>query len=106
MNHIVSWRKKVLSEPGVAVYQGNYGLQGSASDYRGRVQNLASPVVKYDRNPWVPQYDILEPFTNPQRVPNPSPGVRQLQPQRGHGPTVGPLIFSPAGTASINFKGF
>lgn len=106
MNRYTAWRKSILSEPTTGNIQGNYGLQGSSSDYRGRVMNLSAPYVKYYRNPWIPQYNILEPFPPNVRVVNPSPGVQKLQPQSGHYPSTGPLVFTPAGTASINFKGF
>lgn len=106
MNRLVSWRPSVLDETTTAQIPGNYGLQGSTSDYRGRVYNLAAPIVQFDMFPWIPQYGYLLPFTSPQRIPNPSPGVRQLQqyarPQR----TVGPLVFNRANMASINFGAF
>ncbi len=106
MNRLTAWRKSVLVEPTTTIAQGNYGLQGSAQGYRGRVQNLAYPVIKYTRNPWIPQWQVLEPFTVPTRVPNPSPGVQQLQQTNRPQRTAGPLVYTPAGMATLNFKGF
>lgn len=103
---IRNWRPSILQEPATVNIQGNYGQQGSAHDFRGRVQNLAAPTVKYYRNPWIPQYNQLQPFTVPTRIPNPSPGVRQSQQNRGPQRTVGPLVFNSAGVASINRRGY
>lgn len=100
------WRPSVLQEATTVNIASNYGQQGSAHDFRGRVQNLNAPTVKYYRNPWVPQYNDMDPFTVPQRIPNPSPGVRKMTPQRGYQRTAGPLVFSPAGLASINVAGY
>jgi hypothetical protein len=107
MNQLISWRKSTMVEPGTLTHIGDYGLQGSAHDFRGRVYNLAEPVIKFDHTiPWMPQYGFLQPFTVPTRIPNPSPGVRKLAPQRGPQRTLGPLTFNPAGMASINIRGY
>lgn len=106
MNRLTSWRKSILTQPTTVNVAGNFGLQGSASDYRGRVQNLNAPYVQYYRNPYLPQFNTLQPFTVPQRLPNPSPGVRQLQQTNRPQRTVGPLSFNPAGMATINQGGF
>jgi len=110
MNQLVSWRRSTMIEPTTHNTGGNYGWQGSAHDFRGRVYNLASPIVKFGGgakgSPWEPQYGFLQPFTVPSRIPNPSPGVRKLVPQRGIQRTLGPLTFNPAGMASINIRGY
>jgi hypothetical protein len=110
MNQLISWRRSTMIEPATHTQGGDWGLQGSAHDFRGRVYNLASPIVKTGGgakgSPWNPQYGFLQPFTVPQRIPNPSPGVRKLTQQRGPQRTLGPLVFSPAGMASINIRGY
>ena len=106
MNRLTSWRPNILVEPTTVNTPSSYGLQGSAHHFRGRVQNLAAPVIRYYRDPRLPQYNVLNAFTQPTRVPNPSPGVRQLQQTNRPQRTVGPLSFSPAGVATINFKGY
>jgi hypothetical protein len=106
MNRLVSWRPSILDQPHTVNVQGNWGLQGSAQDYRGRVYNLAAPIVQFDSYPWIPQFGYLYPFTVPQRIPNPSPGVRQLQQYNRPQRTVGPLVFNPANMASINLRSF
>lgn len=106
MNRLVSWRPSRLAEPTTVQVPGNYGLQGSAHDFRGRVMNLAAPVVQYDRYPWIPQYGWLSPFSSPQRIPNPNTGVRRNQQTNRPQRSVGPLNFNPAGIASINRRGY
>lgn len=106
MNRLVSWRPSILTEPSTENLPGNYGLQGSAADYRGRVYNLAAPIVQFTRYPWIPQYWALYPFTTPQRIPNPSPGVRDTQQYNRPQRTVGPLVFNPANMASVNYRRF
>lgn len=106
MNRLTSWRPNVLREATTVNTPSNYGLQGSAHDFRGRVQNLAAPTIKFYKDPWIPQYNILQPFSNPQRVPNPSPGVRQLQQTNRPQRTAGPLVFNQAGAATINYRGY
>lgn len=106
MNRLTAWRPSVLKEPTTTNVPSNYGLQGSAHDFRGRVRNLAAPVIAYYRDPYIPQYNILQPFSTVERIPNPSPGVRDLQQTNRPQRTIGPLNFTPAGVASINYKGY
>ncbi len=106
MNRFTAWRPSVLKEPTTVNVPSNYGLQGSAHDFRGRVQNLAAPVISYYRDPRIPQYGNLYAFTVPTRITNPSPGVRQLQQTNRPQRTVGPLQFNTAGVATINYKGY
>lgn len=106
MNRLTAWRPNVLRAATTVNTPSNYGLQGSAHDFRGRVQNLASPVIRFYKVPWIPQYGNLEPFTAPTRIPNPSPGVQQLQQTNRPQRTAGPLVFNQAGAATINYKGY